>query len=263
MRFEDTVPLFILGFYVAFIAYESLRPARALPKVSWWKLKGFFFFLLTGVLSTVLPLLWGDLVARHALFDLSGLGTVGGAVVGYVLYTLVFALWHRLQHTWPFLWRWTHQMHHSAERLDIWGFALFHPFDIVAFTALGSAVYSLVLGLSPSAVALAGLYGLFASFLQHANVRTPRWLGYIIQRPESHGIHHQRGVHAYNYSDFPLWDIILGTFRNPTRWTAQGGFHDGASKRMGAMLLGRDISTEESNPMTARPPLAERGQAAA
>jgi sterol desaturase/sphingolipid hydroxylase (fatty acid hydroxylase superfamily) len=50
---------------------------------------------------------------------------------------------------------------------------------------------------------------------QHANLRTPRWLGYIIQRPESHGIHHERGLHAFNYADLPLWDMVFGTFRNP------------------------------------------------
>ena len=38
-----------------------------------------------------------------------------------------------------------------------------------------------------------------------ANVRTPQWLGYLVQRPESHSVHHQRGVHAYNYSDLPLF----------------------------------------------------------
>ena len=50
---------------------------------------------------------------------------------------------------------------------------------------------------------------------QHWNVKTPRWLGYIIQRPESHGLHHELGVHARNYSDFPLWDMLMGTFVNP------------------------------------------------
>ena len=100
---------------------------------------------------------------------------------------------------------------------------------------------------------LAGLYGIFAAFLQHANIRTPRWLGYIIQRPEAHGIHHQRGVHGYNYADLPLWDMVFGTFRNPAIWREQAGFYEGGSKRIGAMLIGRDISTPESNPMSSRP----------
>jgi hypothetical protein len=78
----------------------------------------------------------------------------------------------------------------------------------------------------------------------HLNVRTPQWLGYFIQRPEAHAVHHTRGVHAYNYGSFPLWDIVLGTFRNPARFpTEAAGFWDGSSRPLGAMLLGRDVST--------------------
>src|SRR6185503_21164596 len=123
---------------------------------------------------------------------------------------------------------------------------------------VSSLVYALVLGLSPDAVVLANVGGLFASFLQHANIHTPRWVGYIIQRPEAHGVHHQRGVHGYNYADLPIWDIVFGTFRNPAVWREQAGFYDGGSKRIAAMLLGRDIATPESNPMSSRPAYVER-----
>ena len=259
---EAIAPILMLGSYVAFIVYEAVRPAQKLPPISGWRAKGLVFFVISAAISTVLPFAWADFVAKHALFDLSGLGMVGGAVVGYVLFQLAAYWWHRLMHTSPFLWRWAHQIHHSAERVDIWGVMLFHPFDIVGFTAVGSVVYALVLGLSADAVALAGVYGMVAQYLQHANIRTPVWLGYIVQRPEAHGIHHQRGVHAYNYSDLPLWDLVFGTFRNPTVWREQGGFYDGGSKRTFAMLLGCDISTPASNPMAARPALAEEARAA-
>jgi sterol desaturase/sphingolipid hydroxylase (fatty acid hydroxylase superfamily) len=52
---------------------------------------------------------------------------------------------------------------------------------------------------------------------QHANGDTPHGLGYLIQRPQSHAIHHQRGVHAFNYADLSLWDMVFGTFRNALR----------------------------------------------
>lgn len=95
-------------------------------------------------------------------------------------------------------------------------------------------------------MALAGFIGFLAAVIQHANVRTPRWLGYIIQRPEMHGLHHERGVHAYNYGSVPLWDMLFGTFRNPADFPAEYGFYPGASKRLGAMLIGRDVSTPNS-----------------
>ena len=260
---EDIAPLAIPVLFVTFVIAELVRPARKQPKVSWWQLKGVLFFLMTGAIASALPFAWTGFVDKHALLHLGSLGTVAGAAVGYLVFQFFNYWWHRLQHTSPFLWRWSHQMHHSAERVDIYGVGLFHPFDVAAFTALGSIIYSLVLGLSPAAVALANVYGLFASFLQHANIRTPRWLGYIIQRPEAHGVHHQRGVHGYNYSDLPLWDIVFGTFRNPAVWREQGGFYDGGSKRIGAMLIGRDISTPESNPMSSRPVYADAERAAA
>ena len=76
------------------------------------------------------------------------------------------------------------------------------------------------------------------------NIRTPQWLGYVIQRPEAHGLHHARGIHAYNYGSLGIWDLVFGTFRNPARFDDPTGFWDGASTRMGAMLIGRDIALE-------------------
>jgi sterol desaturase/sphingolipid hydroxylase (fatty acid hydroxylase superfamily) len=82
----------------------------------------------------------------------------------------------------------------------------------------------------------------FCSMFQHTNIRTPHWLGYIVTRPESHAVHHQRGVHAYNYGDIPLFDIVLGTFRNPREWQEEAGFFDGSSRQMGPMLIGKEIA---------------------
>jgi sterol desaturase/sphingolipid hydroxylase (fatty acid hydroxylase superfamily) len=76
---------------------------------------------------------------------------------------------------------------------------------------------------------------------QHWNVRTPQWVGWIIQRPEAHALHHARGIHAYNYGNFMLWDILFGTFRNPAAFTDPLGFWDGASGKLGSMLIGRDV----------------------
>ena len=77
---------------------------------------------------------------------------------------------------------------------------------------------------------------------QHTNIRTPQWLGYIVQRPESHSVHHQRGVHQWNYSDLPLWDIVFHTFRNPAEFAAEAGFHDGASAKIPQMLMFQDVA---------------------
>ena len=88
---------------------------------------------------------------------------------------------------------------------------------------------------------------MFAGIFQHANINTPRWLGYIIQRPESHTIHHGRGLHKYNYCDLPIIDIIFGTFRNPKGYQMETGYYDGASARIVDMLLFKDVSKGEND----------------
>jgi sterol desaturase/sphingolipid hydroxylase (fatty acid hydroxylase superfamily) len=133
-------------------------------------------------------------------------------------------------------------MHHSAERMDIAGGVYFHPFDIAISTVVTSLGVA-VLGVTADAAALAGFIGFFYAMFQHLNVKTPRWLGYVIQRPEAHSVHHARGVHAYNYGNFPLSDILFGTWRNPAEFMPEGGFWDGASFKIGAMLLGKDVGT--------------------
>jgi sterol desaturase/sphingolipid hydroxylase (fatty acid hydroxylase superfamily) len=65
----------------------------------------------------------------------------------------------------------------------------------------------------------------------------------LLQRPESHSLHHARGVHGFNYADLPLWDIVFGTFRNPADAERLQGFYSGASDRVGEMLIFRDVTS--------------------
>ena len=66
-----------------------------------------------------------------------------------------------------------------------------------------------LLGPSPLASFISGYVSFLVGLFLHTNVRTPHWIGYILQRPEMHAIHHQRGVHAYNYC-IPLFDMLFG-----------------------------------------------------
>src|SRR3546814_7114250 len=115
---------------------------------------------------------------------------------------------------------------------------------MLGWTVLSSLCLVLVVGLSAQAATLVLYATTFMSVFQHSNIRTPRWLGYLVQRPESHSVHHQRGVHAYNYSDLPLFDIVFGTFRNPRDFAPEQGFWQGASARVPQMLAFRDIARE-------------------
>lgn len=232
----------VLAFFLLLAALESAFPRRRLPRVPLWRLGGALSLLVAIGISGSVPLLWDAWFAEHRLIDARGLGTLGGAVAGFLTYQAGLYVWHRLLHRVPLLWRALHQMHHSAERIDVWGAYWFHPLDVVAFSALTSLCLVGVLGVSAEAALIASLAATACSLFQHANLRTPRWLGWLVQRPENHAVHHERGLHAFNYGDIALFDVLLGTFRNPRTHDRAAGFRDGASREVAAMLIGRDVS---------------------
>jgi sterol desaturase/sphingolipid hydroxylase (fatty acid hydroxylase superfamily) len=229
-------PLLFVGFHVA----EALFPAERPPRSLGWRVRGFVWFLVSGAIFTNMPRLWSGWAADHKLVDTSGLGLWGVLLVMLVA-NFIGYVWHRLRHSVPLLWRF-HQMHHSAERLDVSGAFLFHPVETVAVAFLISMTSTFLLGVSADAAALAGTIGFFNACFQHSNIRTPRWLGYLIQRPESHSVHHARSVHAFNYADLPLYDMLFGTFKNPAAREPKVGFFDGSSRQLGRMLLARDAT---------------------
>ncbi len=224
------------------IAVEHVRPVRVFEDVPGWKLKCIAFIPIVLGLAGSIPYVMSGLIGDAKLLSGDRLGILGGTIVGVVVSELVVYWAHRLHHSVPLLWRWIHQLHHSAERVDVYGAAYFHPFEIIEGTVVGVLMFNVVLGLAPEAAFLAGAWQAFNGVFQHGNIKTPVWLGYIIQRPEAHAVHHERGVHHYNYANLPLWDIVFGTFRNPVSWQGIAGFYSGASKQTLPMLLGRDIS---------------------
>lgn len=238
----DPVSLAVFAMYAVLMLWEWRVPARALPDVPGWRLRGLAAFALYFLLSSYLPLLWTAYLLPLQLFDLSGLGTWTGALVGLLVYETVGYVYHRGMHASNLLWRGMHQMHHSAERLDTYGAFWFHPFDMAGWTAVASVSLTIIVGLSAQATTVVLLTVSLMTIFQHMNVRTPQWLGYILQRPESHSWHHARDRHRDNYADLPLIDLVFGTFRNPPDFAPATGFHDGASLRLGEMLVFRDVS---------------------
>ncbi len=238
----DPISLVILAFYAGMMIWEAFFPGRKLPVLKGWKLRGIAAFTVFFYLSSYLPILFDRYLAQYQLFDLSGLGVAGRAILGLLLYEFGVYVWHRAMHKSDRLWQVFHQMHHSAERLDTYGAFYFSPMDMIGWTLLGSLCLTLLVGVLPQAATIILLATTFLSIFQHANIKTPRWLGYIIQRPESHTIHHGKGIHAYNYSDLPLFDILFGTFNNPRNFDPQTGFYHGASARVVDMLLFRDVT---------------------
>ena len=231
-----------LGLFGGFAVLELVLRGRRFPEITNWRLKGTASLLLYLAVTTYAPLFWDGWLGEHRLFGADSLPLWAQVAGGFLALELGIYVWHRTMHNVTFLWRWFHQMHHSAERVDIWGALYFHPFDMIGWALVGSLMLVLGFGVSAEAAIVINLVATFYGLFQHANVKTPHWLGYIIQRPESHSCHHERGVHARNYSDLPLWDMIFGTFHNPKTFDGEVGFFDGSSKKLGPLLLGRLIA---------------------
>nr|WP_299341020.1 sterol desaturase family protein [Allomuricauda sp.] len=238
----DPTTFIVLGMYAFLMLWEAILPARKLPYVKYWRIKGLVSFIIFFYLSSYLPLIWDGYLASYQLFDLSALGTLGGAFVGVMLYELGVYIWHRSMHKNDALWKIFHQMHHSAERLDSYGAFFFSPMDMIGFTFLGSLCLVVIAGFTPEATTLIILITTFFSIFQHSNIKTPRWIGYIIQRPEAHALHHAKGIHAYNYSDISVFDMLFGTFKNPKKFEHETGFYNGGSSKIWEMLTFKDIS---------------------
>lgn len=236
----------ILVVFLLCVLLERVVPGWVLPRVPGWTMR--VLALNAAQLGVVLVagIAWERWACESSLFHLSErVGPVAGGILAYLVATFVFYWWHRWRHESAWLWRTFHQIHHSAERLEVITSFYKHPLEMLVNSGIGSLLVYACLGLAPEAGAVYTLCTALGEFFYHTNVRTPRWVGYVFQRPEMHRIHHELGRHRDNYGDLPLWDMLFGTFRNPATWDGRCGFDDGREQRLGAMLLGVDLHEDE------------------
>ncbi len=123
-----------------------------------------------------------------------------------------------------------HAIHHSAEEVDWSTTFRFHPVNFVLYST-SVAVVTALMGFSPAAFAASGLINFFMGAMVHANVD---WsfgpLRFVIASPVFHRWHHSidERVRDMNFSpNFPVWDLLFGTFHmpegeGPERFGAEG-----------------------------------------
>lgn len=231
-----------IAIFACLFVLERLFAANALPAVRGWYPRAVLLNLGAAVLLILVARAWTPVMKAHPLsgvFD--GLNPVAGGLLSFVVYQFFQYWWHRARHASQLLWNHVHQLHHSASRIETITASYAHPLDTGINLMLTSAVMWLLLGLPWQAVVVFSAIESFYDYFTHANLRTPHWLGYFLQRPEMHRIHHEHGVHASNYS-LPLWDMLFGTHVNPRPGTAvRCGFDAGKESRLVDMLLGRDV----------------------
>lgn len=236
-------PLLLLGFAVLFTR-EVVAPASQNHCDKRWLILASVCGGATVLVTIGVGLMFQARIQAHALLPVPEhwpAPLVG--LLSFLITSFVFYWWHRATHRFDFLWRHVHQLHHSAPRIEALTAFFAHPLDTAAAAVMGSAISYGLLGGSAYAAAWAlGLTGAFDLYL-HADRHSPRWLGYLIQRPEMHRIHHAWGHHADNYG-LPIWDILFGTFRNPEHAMPRVGFDADKSARITDMLLGRDVHAQ-------------------
>lgn len=234
------VPFLGLAF-VALFCREVIAPASRNRCDRRWLILASATGIVTVVLTLAAGYVFSTNIRRAALIEAGQwLSDPAVGIASFLLTSFIFYWWHRATHWSDLLWRVFHQLHHSARRVEALTAFYAHPLDSAAAICISGCASYLILGASPAAAAIALLLtGLFDLFL-HSDLRTPRWLGYFVQRPEMHTVHHQLGHHRQNYG-LPIWDLLFGTWTNPRERSMRLGFDGDKSDRITDMLLCRDV----------------------
>ncbi len=233
------------------LVIERLWPGQKLPTVRWWWLRIAFVNLAQLGIVIVAGLSWDRWLASASLFHLGkSLDPWLAAAIAYFVSTFIYYFWHRLRHESALFWRLCHQLHHSPRRIEVLASFYKHPVEILINSVLSAAIVYTLLGLTVEAAAIYTAFTAVAEYFYHWNLRTPRWVGWLIQRPESHRVHHQFKHHSQNYADLPLWDWMFGTLKNPTGSPRRCGFTPKREQRFREMLAFRDVHEQPSLPPT-------------
>jgi sterol desaturase/sphingolipid hydroxylase (fatty acid hydroxylase superfamily) len=232
----------LFGILAGCFVLERLVPGWRLPAVRTWPLRVIAVNAVQLGVVLVAGVTWERWLSGASVFHLSRhLGPWAGGFAAYFVATFVFYWWHRWRHESDLLWRLFHQIHHSPQRLEVITSFYKHPLEMIVNSIIGSLLVYSLLGLSLEAGAVYTFFTAVGEFFYHTNVRTPRWVGYLFQRPEMHRIHHEHGRHRNNYGDFVWWDMLFGTYENPAAFRSTCGFDADREERLGEMLAFRDV----------------------
>lgn len=232
--------LLILSTIIFFI-WERVKPGRELPHSKGWFARAIFINVIQLAMLGVAGLTWNQYFRSYSLFHFGPWQSP--AIEGFfywVVGTFVFYWWHRIRHANGF-WLIFHQLHHSPRRIELLTSFYKHPIEIAADSILIGFIIYTVFGGSATAGAWYAFFAATGEYFYHANIKTPHWLGYLIQRPEHHSIHHQVGVHRYNFSDLTLWDRMFGTFKDTDDFAPACGFPGAGEEKFFKILKFKDV----------------------
>lgn len=235
---------------LALIVLERLFPAHKQPAVKYWVPRALILGFAGVPLLMIGQATWIPFFRENALaLGLRSLPPLLNGFIAFLVFQFFLYWWHRFKHSNAFLWRTLHQVHHSPRRIEVLTAYYGHPLDGLGNLILSAFVCWFLLGLDWRSVGWFALIEAFYDYFTHSNLRTPYWLGYFIQRPEMHRVHHEYGKHRSNYS-LPIWDMLFGTHVNPRRAeeVPHCGFDADKELMIGKMLRFVDVHKLDEKP---------------
>lgn len=215
--------LLLAAAFLVLFAIERVRPLRKAKRRLWSRLvvNAVVSAIAIGIALVVvrplaLEVLQWTSDRNTGLANLIAMPAAVEAVFCFLLLDLSFYYWHRVNHTWPWLWRF-HNTHHIDPDLDVSTAMRFHGVEI-AYSSAFRALQVLVIGGTAGVLIAYELCFQLNTFIQHSNIRMPirveRWLNLLLVTPRMHGIHHSQRFQEANANwstVFSLWDRLHGT----------------------------------------------------
>ena len=228
--------------FAAIFTREVIAPASRNACDKRWQILAGGLTCATLAVTIAIGYAFSSQVKESALLKTDAYSDFAVGVTSFLITSFIFYWWHRLTHASDLLWRIFHQLHHSARRVEALTAFYSHPMDVAAATSISAISSYLLLGASSLAAAIALLLTGMLDLFVHADINTPKWLGYFIQRPEMHSLHHKRNHHRNNYG-LPIWDLLFGTWVNPATREHDLGFDPQRSDKVYEMLSFKNTHT--------------------
>ncbi|MCP5144737.1 MAG: sterol desaturase family protein [Gammaproteobacteria bacterium] len=238
----------LLLYFVVLLAFsmtftlEVIAPASGAECDKRWQIYAGTLSLAQVGATLAAGVIFAEYFRDHALYELPTdwsaplKGLCAFSAASFIAYW-----WHRAMHQFDGLWRVFHQLHHSPSRIESLTAFYIHPFDGIAATFINAFSAYVIFGADARAAGWALLYAALNNLYIHMDLKTPHWTGYLLQRPEMHRVHHQRGSHRDNYG-LPIWDLLFGTFVNPRNYIEHCGFVPDEERRIKDMLMLRKVT---------------------
>ena len=230
----------VLSVFVCVFTLEVIAPASNNNCDRRWLVLASSLSIFQTLSTLIAGWVFNHKIQAISVFNFSDAHVMLQGGLGFLLTSFVAYWWHRAMHKSDFLWRTFHQLHHSPRRIESLTAFYLHPFDAVAATILNGLCCYTILGLNAYGCAISLLTAAIYNIFIHADLKTPYWLGFIIQRPEMHRVHHKHMSHKQNYG-LAFMDMMFGTFENPKHYVDEVGFDAVREKKIYQMLLTKDV----------------------